>query len=89
MTLALNLRQPAVEAAHGIVFDGTPQQRAAQLCAYLAETAVERDVAGGTPYAQRQAVRDSGLLSLWIPQQWGGLGANWAQTYQIIRQIAR
>lgn len=89
MTLALNLRQPAVEVEHGIVFDGTPQQRAAQLCAYLAETAVERDVAGGTPYAQRQAVRDSGLLSLWIPQQWGGLGANWAQTYQIIRQIAR
>jgi alkylation response protein AidB-like acyl-CoA dehydrogenase len=89
MTLALNLRQRAVEAEHGIVFDGTPQQRTAQLCAYLAETAVERDVAGGTPYAQRQAVRDSGLLSLWIPQQWGGLGANWAQTYQIIRQIAR
>lgn len=89
MTLALNLRPPAAEAEHGIVFDGTPQQRTEQLCAYLAQTAVERDVAGGTPYAQRQAVRESGLLALWIPQQAGGLGASWTQTYRIIRQIAR
>ncbi len=89
MTLALNLRQPAVEAEHGIVFHGTPEQRAEQLCDYLALTAVERDVAGGTPYLQRQAVRDSGLLSLWIPQQAGGLGASWTQTFRIIRQIAR
>ena len=89
MTLALNSRLHDADAGHGIAFHGTPQQVTDQLCAYLADTAVERDIAGGTPYEQRQAVRDSGLLNLWIPQSAGGSGASWAQTYRIIRQIAR
>lgn len=71
------------------VFSGTPQQITQQLCAYLAETAVTRDAEGGTPYAQRQAVRDSGLLKLLIPQEYGGLGGSWPEIYAIIRQVAR
>nr|WP_242402220.1 acyl-CoA dehydrogenase family protein [Methylophilus sp. OH31] len=89
MTLALNSRLDDVEASHGIVFGGTPRERAKQLCDYLAETAIERDAAGGTPYEQRQAVRDSGLLKLLIPKTYGGLGGSWQEIYSIIRQIAR
>jgi len=71
------------------VFEGAPQHRADQLAAYLAKTAAERDVQGGTPYAQREAVRQSGLLKLLIPVGWGGLGGDWSQLYRIIRTIAR
>ncbi|MGQ2965127.1 acyl-CoA dehydrogenase family protein [Methylophilus sp.] len=74
---------------HGVDFSGTPQQLADQLSAYLARSAVERDIAGGTPYEQRQAVRDSGLLKLLIPEAYGGLGGSWLEIYAIIRQIAR
>lgn len=74
---------------HGVDFSGNPQQLADQLSAYLAKSAVERDIAGGTPYEQRQAVRDSGLLKLLIPEAYGGLGGSWPEIYAIIRQIAR
>jgi alkylation response protein AidB-like acyl-CoA dehydrogenase len=74
---------------HGVDFSGTPKQLADQLSAYLAKSAVERDIAGGTPYEQRQAVRDSGLLKLLIPEAYGGLGGSWREIYAIIRQIAR
>jgi len=89
MTLALNSRLDDVEASHGVVFSGSIQEITQQLCDYLAQTAVERDAAGGTPYEQRQAVRDSGLLKLLIAKNDGGLGGNWQQIYSIIRQIAR
>lgn len=89
MTLALNSRLDDVEASHGVVFSGTIQEITQQLCDYLAQTAVERDAAGGTPYEQRQAVRDSGLLKLLIAKNEGGLGGNWQQIYSTIRQIAR
>jgi alkylation response protein AidB-like acyl-CoA dehydrogenase len=74
---------------HGVDFSGTPKQLADQLSAYLAKSAIERDIAGGTPYEQRQAVRDSGLLKLLIPEAYGGLGGSWREIYAIIRQIAR
>ncbi len=70
-------------------FTGTPQDIAEQLSQYLSETAAERDVQGGTPYAQRQAIRESGLLKLLIPPQLGGLGGNWTEIYKIIRTIAK
>ena len=89
MTLALNSRLDDVEALHGVVFSGSIQEITQQLCDYLAQTAVERDAAGGTPYEQRQAVRDSGLLKLLIAKNDGGLGGNWQQIYSIVRQIAR
>jgi len=89
MTLALNSRLDDVEASHGVAFSGSIQEITQQLCDYLAQTAVERDAAGGTPYEQRQAVRDSGLLKLLIAKNDGGLGGNWQQIYSIIRQIAR
>lgn len=104
MTLAVNARQKDASKdealngdtlhtdtlnQHGIAFSGNPQQVTQQLVTYLAKTAIERDAAGGTPYEQRQAVRDSGLLKLLIPHTYGGLGGNWQEIYTIIRQIAR
>lgn len=72
----------------------TPQKQdplatAAALAELFAGTAAERDVAGGTPLTQRQAVRDSGLLKLSIPQSFGGLGADWPTVFKSIRIIAQ
>ncbi|AQR65265.1 monooxygenase [Aquaspirillum sp. LM1] len=64
-------------------------QRATTLAAQFAQTAVERDQLGGTPKAERDALRQSGLLTLIIPTEHGGLGANWQDTLAIVRQFAR
>lgn len=61
---------------------------ARSLSQQFAATAAARDLSGGTPLAERQALRQSGLLALSIPHQYGGLGANWIQTLDVVRQIA-
>ena len=66
-----------------------PLQIARQLAAGFADTAAERDLRGGTPKAERDALRHSGLLALSIPRQYGGLGASWSETLQIVREFAR
>ena len=55
----------------------------------LAATAVERDQRGGTAKAERDALRCSGLLTLSIPAEWGGLGASWSETLAVARQFAQ
>jgi len=64
-------------------------QIAQRLAAEFAKTAAERDERGGTPKAERDAIRHSGLLALSIPRQFGGLGANWSETLEIVREIAK
>ena len=59
------------------------------LATEFAATAAERDAAGGTPKLQRDALRASGLLALSIPQEYGGAGASWRQTLDIVREFAR
>jgi len=59
------------------------------LAAEFARTAVERDAAGGTPLAERDALRRSGLLSLAIPKRYGGHGASWAETLDTVRELAQ
>ena len=66
-----------------------PLQLAQQLAARFAETAVERDERGGTPKAERDALRASGLLALSIPREFGGMGANWRVTLDTIRLLAQ
>lgn len=66
-----------------------PLQTARQLAAEFAETAVERDQRGGTPKAERDALRASGLLALSIPTQFGGIGASWSETLNIVREFAK
>jgi alkylation response protein AidB-like acyl-CoA dehydrogenase len=51
-------------------------------------TSVERDRAGGTAKAERDALRKSGLLSLIIPTEYGGWGADWPTAIEVIREVA-
>ncbi|TWI67657.1 alkylation response protein AidB-like acyl-CoA dehydrogenase [Pseudoduganella lurida] len=72
-----------------------PQQQsdplavATALAAALASTAVARDAAGGHARHERQLIRASGLLTLSIPQDFGGQGAGWDTTMQAVRILAR
>ncbi|RYF53782.1 MAG: monooxygenase, partial [Comamonadaceae bacterium] len=66
-----------------------PLQTAQALADLFATTAAERDARGGTPKAERDALRASGLLSLSIPTVHGGQGADWATTLQTVRTIAQ
>ncbi|MGE8499718.1 MAG: acyl-CoA dehydrogenase family protein [Pseudomonas sp.] len=67
----------------------SPLQTARRLASEFAETAVERDETGGTPKAERDAIRQSGLLALSIPTQFGGLGASWSETLGVVREFAK
>jgi alkylation response protein AidB-like acyl-CoA dehydrogenase len=67
----------------------TPRQTAEQLAAGFAKTAAERDAQGGTPKAERDALRASGLLGVSIPVAYGGFGANWRTTLDVVRVLAR
>ena len=58
-----------------------------RVAAELARTAVERDRAGGTAHAQRQLLRDSGLLTLAVPSEFGGKGYAWPDIYPVIRRL--
>lgn len=66
-----------------------PLQTARDLAAEFALTAAERDQHGGTPKAERDAIRASGLLSLVIPAQYGGQGASWSETLEVVREFAK
>ncbi|MEE7567483.1 monooxygenase, partial [Xanthomonas sp. Kuri4-3] len=66
-----------------------PLHTARRLAAGFAESAVRRDALGGTPKAERDAIRASGLLGLSVPTQYGGLGASWSEVLEIVREFAR
>src|SRR5690242_19124369 len=67
----------------------TPLQIARTLAAEFSRTAAERDHLGGTPKAERDELRRSGLLAMKIDQQYGGLGASWSDTLEVVREFAR
>jgi len=79
----MHLAFPAAPAG----FD--PLAAAHDLAARLASSAVERDRAGGHAAQEREWIRDSGLLLLSIPTEYGGLGAAWPTVYQTVRILAR
>jgi len=84
MSLTINdtLEHPSAPAS-------TPTAIAAALAERFAHTAAARDLAGGTPKVERDLLRASGLLRLSIPKEYGGLGASWAETFAIVRQLTR
>ena len=67
----------------------TPLQIARDLAQTVSRSVVERDRKGGTPKAERDALRASGLLALSIPREFGGLNATWSQTFDVVREFAR
>lgn len=73
---------------HNITPDD-PIAIATALAARLAGTAVERDQRGGHAAEEREWIRDSGLLTLSIPVEFGGQGADWSTVYQVIRILAQ
>jgi alkylation response protein AidB-like acyl-CoA dehydrogenase len=60
-----------------------PLTVARELARTLAATARDRDRRAGTPRAERDLVRASGLLALGIPRAWGGGGAPWPTVLQV------
>ena len=67
----------------------TPIEIAQQLAAEFAKTSAERDKTGGNPKAQRDLIRQSGLLGLSISKQYGGQGADWHTIFKTIQTIAQ
>ncbi|WP_342245934.1 acyl-CoA dehydrogenase family protein [Pseudomonas sp. OTU5201] len=67
---------------------GSRTTKVERLARRLAATAVERDRAGGSPRAERELLRDSDLLTLAVPHQYGGQGAAWPEIYRIVRYLA-
>ena len=67
----------------------TSQEVAERLAHAFASNAAERDLQGGTPKAERDALRASGLLALSIPSEYGGIGASWRETLSIVRRFAQ
>jgi alkylation response protein AidB-like acyl-CoA dehydrogenase len=66
-----------------------PLEAAERLAAEFAQTAVERDKRGGTAKAERDMLRNSGLLNLLIGREEGGHGATWPEILRVVRLFAR
>ncbi|WP_020654873.1 acyl-CoA dehydrogenase family protein [Massilia niastensis] len=66
-----------------------PLAVANRLAERFAATAVERDRAGGHAAHERELIRDSGLLTLSIPTEFGGQGADWATVNACVRTLAQ
>lgn len=62
---------------------------ARELGATFRATAIARDRVGGTAKAERDLLRASGLLSVLIPTEYGGWGADYPTALEVVREIAR
>ncbi|MFF5016617.1 acyl-CoA dehydrogenase family protein [Streptomyces sp. NPDC001165] len=54
----------------------------------LATDAAAREQAGKAPFDEVSRLRESGLLTLLIPAELGGGGADWPTAYAVVREIA-
>lgn len=61
---------------------------AARLAQTFRAGAAERDASGLTPKAERDLMRESGLLGASIPTDSGGMGADWPTLLRVVREIA-
>jgi alkylation response protein AidB-like acyl-CoA dehydrogenase len=66
-----------------------PMSTAALLAKELAQTSVERDRRGGTAKEERDRIRESGLLTLPVPTEYGGPGHTWPTILRVVREIAK
>lgn len=62
---------------------------AAQLSRELATNAVERDLRAGTPTEEIQRLRETGLLSLVVPQEYGGAGVTWDEALKVLQELSK
>ncbi|WP_221357803.1 acyl-CoA dehydrogenase family protein [Streptomyces beigongshangae] len=54
----------------------------------LSTDAAEREQAGRTPLDEVERLRESGLLTLLVPAEHGGGGADWRTVYAVVRTVA-
>ncbi|MFJ4695828.1 acyl-CoA dehydrogenase family protein [Streptomyces sp. NPDC088766] len=54
----------------------------------LATDAVSREQAGKAPFDEVSRLREAGLLTLLVPAELGGGGADWPTAYAVVREIA-
>lgn len=80
--------EPLLDARLFPVDFGTLTGPVERLARQLAATAIARDRRGGHARAERELIRDSGLLSLAIPQRYDGQGKSWPEIYRIVRHLA-
>ncbi len=62
---------------------------AASLSKEFAQSAVERDIKGGVPEEEINRLRETGLLPLVVPKQYGGIGATWIDALKIVRKLSK
>jgi len=62
---------------------------ASSLSAELTTTAVERDNKAGLPDVEIQLLRESGLLPLVVPKEYGGTGATWVEALKIVQELSK
>lgn len=72
----------AVELAH---WDAAAEQ----LTERLASDALERDRRGAPPVAEAALLRESGLVNLLDPAEFGGGGGHWESAFRAVRILAR
>lgn len=61
---------------------------AARIRAGLRATAAERDRAGRPPHAEVQLLKEAELLGIFVPEEFGGGGATWAEVAAVVGEIA-
>ncbi|KQZ32627.1 acyl-CoA dehydrogenase family protein [Duganella sp. Root1480D1] len=66
-----------------------PLAIAEELASSFSASAVERDRQGGHAARERRQLRESGLLTLSVPREFGGEGASWITVNQVVRILAR
>ncbi|MDD2947557.1 MAG: acyl-CoA dehydrogenase family protein [Rugosibacter sp.] len=62
---------------------------ARELAESFRTSAVERDRKGGNAKAERDQIRASGLLGIWVPKQFGGGDADLPTILAVIKEIAK
>jgi alkylation response protein AidB-like acyl-CoA dehydrogenase len=63
--------------------------KAVELRRIFAKDAVARDRAGGKPLDQLRLLKESGLLTILIPREYGGAGEPWSTALKIGREFAK
>ncbi|WP_217208087.1 acyl-CoA dehydrogenase family protein [Streptomyces sp. AC550_RSS872] len=84
-------RGAAVPSADATPWEAGPddwRHIARELADDLATDAVEREQAGKPPLDEVARLRESGLLTLLVPAERGGGGADWRTAYAVVRTVA-
>jgi alkylation response protein AidB-like acyl-CoA dehydrogenase len=63
--------------------------KAAELTEIFARDAVERDQVGGRPSEQIRLLRESGLVNLLIPKEFGGEGQPYSTALKVLREFSK